>query len=60
MKPIYALHKDADGKILDAGAFEYSHKLRDWLGSLDVRSGDKIEFGEKAAREAETPVQVAA
>lgn len=49
-KPLYALHKDADDKILDAGAFDYSFKLRDWVGSLDVQPGDRIEFGEKIER----------
>lgn len=47
---IYALHKDVDGKILDAGAFDYSFKLSDWLKSLDVQPGDIIEFGERASR----------
>lgn len=47
---IYALHKDSEGKILDAGAFDYNFKLSDWLKSLDVQPGDRIEFGEKSAR----------
>jgi hypothetical protein len=53
MKPIYALHKDADGAVLNAGSFDYSFKLNDWLKSLDVRAGDVISFGEVAAREPE-------
>lgn len=55
MKPIYALHKDAGGQIIDAGAFSYSHNLNDWFRNLDVRGGDTIEFGEKAARSVELP-----
>lgn len=53
MKPLYALHKDAEGKVIAAGSFGYSYMLRDWLNRLDVRSGDKIEFGETVEREAE-------
>ena len=53
--PIYALHKNAEGAILTAGSFDYSYKLNDWLKCLDVRAGDKIEFGEVAVREDETP-----
>lgn len=54
-KPIYALHKNADGAILSAGSFDYGYKLTDWLKLLDVRAGDKIEFGEVAVREDEAP-----
>jgi hypothetical protein len=50
-QPIVALHKSADGKIIDAGAFDYGFKLNDWLKSLDVRPGDRVEFGDKAVRE---------
>ena len=51
MQPIYAIHRDASDGILSAGSFDYSYKLTDWLKSLDVRAGDKIEFGEVAVRE---------
>lgn len=51
MNPLYALHKDAAGKILATGDFDYRFKLSDWLKSLDVRAGDTIEFGEKAKRD---------
>lgn len=54
-KPIYALHKNADGAILNTGSFDYGFKLDDWLRNLDVRAGDKIEFGEVAVREDEAP-----
>jgi hypothetical protein len=55
--PLYALHKDADGKVLDAGSFNYSYKLTDWLKTLDVRPGDKVEFDAVAVRadEVEAP-----
>lgn len=53
MRPLYALHKNADGKIVDAVASEWSHKITDWLRSLDIRAGDTIEFGEKAERPVE-------
>jgi hypothetical protein len=51
MKPVYALHKDASGAVLAAGNFDYSFKLGDWLKSLDIRAGDRIEFGEVLERE---------
>lgn len=60
MKPMYALHKDAQDKILNAGSFDYSHHLDTWLRSLDCQPGDKIEFGEKATRAEAAPVQEAA
>jgi hypothetical protein len=53
MNPIYALHKDSEGAVLNAGSFDYSFKLSDWLKSLDIRAGDKIEFGEVQKREIE-------
>jgi hypothetical protein len=53
MKPIYGLHKDAAGAVLNAGSFDYSYKLNDWLRALDVRAGDTITFGEVAVREDE-------
>jgi hypothetical protein len=49
-KDLYALHKDANGGIVDAIASDYSFKITDWLKSLDVRAGDTIVFGEKAER----------
>jgi hypothetical protein len=55
MKPIYGLHKDSEGRVLNAGSFDYSFKLGDWLKGLDIRAGDKIEFGEVAEREDEVP-----
>lgn len=60
--PLYALHKDADGKVLDAGSFNYGFKLQDWLKSLDVRPGDKVEFEAIAVRadEVEAPALSAA
>jgi hypothetical protein len=53
MKPIYALHKDATGAVLNAGSFDYSYKLNDWLRALNVRAGDTITFGEVAVRDDE-------
>lgn len=53
MQPLVALHKDAEGKILSAGDFDFHFRLTDWLKSLDVRVGDTIEFGEKAQRPSE-------
>lgn len=53
--PLYALHKNAEGAILTAGSFDYSYKVGEWLKSLDIRAGDKIEFGEVATREDKTP-----
>ena len=53
MKPIYALHKNNADRVLSAGSFDYSFKLTDWLKSLDIRAGDKIEFGEVEVREVE-------
>jgi hypothetical protein len=53
MKPIYALHKDSEGRVLNAGSFGYSYKLNDWLKALDVRAGDTVSFGEVAVRENE-------
>lgn len=50
-QPIYGLHKDATGKILDAGAFDYSFKLRDWIGLLNIQPGDYIQFGAKVSRD---------
>jgi hypothetical protein len=55
--PIYALHKDADGKVLNAGCFDYSYELNDWLRALDVRPGDRVEFDAVAVRaDDEAPV----
>lgn len=53
MTPLYALHKDGEGRVLTAGSFDYSYKLSDWLRSLDIRAGDKIEFGDVLKREVE-------
>ncbi len=58
MKPIYALHKDADGKVLSAASFGYSFQLNDWLKGLDVRAGDRVEFEEVARREIEAATEV--
>lgn len=54
--PIYALHKDADGAILNAGSFSYGFQLNEWLRGVDVRAGDRIEFGEVLAR-ADTAIE---
>jgi hypothetical protein len=53
MKPMYALHKDSSGQILSAGHFGYDFELQPWLRKLDLRAGDRIEFGEVVTREAE-------
>lgn len=52
-KPVYALHKDADGAIITTGSFDYSFKLNEWIGRLNVRPGDVIEFGGLVKREDE-------
>lgn len=47
-KPLIALHKDAEGNILNATVVEYSY------GSLfragDLRPGDRVEFLERVDR----------
>ena len=54
--PLYALHKDADGKVLNTGSFDYNYKLQDWLKCLDFRAGDKVEFDAVLVRaEVEAP-----
>lgn len=50
MKPMYALHKDSSGAILSAGSFSYDYELQPWLRTLDLRPGDRIEFGEAVKR----------
>lgn len=50
-RPLYAIHKDANGKVLNAMASDWSHEMNRWLQSLDPRPGDTVEFGEKAKRE---------
>lgn len=59
MQPLYAIHRDATGAVLTAGSFDYHYKLQDWLRSLDVRAGDKIEFGEVVVRDEVAPAPVA-
>lgn len=56
MIPLYALHKNRDGKVLSAGSFEYSFDCDKWLRSLDLRAGDTITFDEVAQRECEPEV----
>lgn len=48
--PMYALHYDSAGKVLGASSFTHSFQRGDWLKSLDIRDGDKIEFRDIAAR----------
>ncbi len=50
MTPMYALHSDTSGATLAAADFQYSFQVRDWINTLDVRAGDKIEFREIAVR----------
>lgn len=65
MKPMYALHKDSEGKILGANSFKHDYDLRAWVGTLDLRHGDSITFGMTAERfefvevEPETPAFIA-
>lgn len=56
MKPMYALHKDREGAILAANAFSYDCELGTWMRGLDIRAGDKIEFGEVVVRDAEPEI----
>jgi co-chaperonin GroES (HSP10) len=53
MKPIYALQKNSEGAVINAGSFAYKHKLNDWLRDIDVRAGDTITFGEVEKRDQE-------
>lgn len=50
MRPLYALHKGPDGKILGASSFSSDYDLRGWIGKLDLRDGDVIAFGEVTER----------
>lgn len=50
-KPMFALHKDKDGKVLAAKSWKYSYEFVEWVQGADIRSGDTIEFGETATRE---------
>lgn len=50
MKPIYALHLDSDGKVLDAGSFAYDFEMDKWLRALAISAGDSIKFEERAIR----------
>ncbi len=52
--PLYALHKDANGKVLNASSSNYSFELSSWLRALDIRAGDKVEFEALAVRPKET------
>lgn len=49
-KPMYALHRDGARQVLTANSFSYGYKLKDWLGALDVRPGDTVEFHAVAER----------
>jgi hypothetical protein len=49
-KPMYALHHDSAGKVLNASSFTHSFQRGDWLKGLDIRDGDKIEFHDAADR----------
>lgn len=60
MEPLYAMHKDENGAILGAASFGYSFEISKWLQSLDIRAGDKIEFGAAAKRELPKPLSVVA
>ncbi len=53
MTPLYALHKDSGGKVLTATSASYSYELNNWLRTLDIRAGDKVEFEACAERPAE-------
>lgn len=60
MKPIYGLHKNADGEILSAQSCSYSFELEKWLRALDIQPGDTITFGEVLVRKNAEPLAVAA
>lgn len=55
MRPLYALHKGPDGKILGASSFSSDYDLRGWIGKLDLRDGDVIAFGEVTERPESDP-----
>lgn len=50
MKPMYALHIDANDKVLAAADFTYSYQVRDWLRARDFQPGDTVAFAECVVR----------
>jgi hypothetical protein len=44
MDPAYGLHTNAAGNVIAAKDFTHEYQCREWMRSLDVRPGDRIEF----------------
>ena len=42
--PTYGLHLDSDCNVMSAKDFTHSYQCNDWLRSLDIEPGDRIEF----------------
>ena len=54
MSPLHAKHVDSDGNILSVMQDDgYNFKRNDWLRSLSIRAGDRIEFNALHVREEE-------
>lgn len=49
-KPMFALHKDANGDVLAASSFTAEYQLSSWLREREFRAGDNLEFKETAVR----------
>lgn len=49
-KPMFVLHKNANGEVLTAAAFKRNYEFSDWVRHVDVRPGDTLEFKETIER----------
>lgn len=44
IEPTYGLHLDTAGNVMAAKDFQASYQCNDWMRSLDIKPGDRIEF----------------
>ena len=43
-KPFIARHVDSDGNVMAVKQVDYSYTLSDWMRSLTIEAGDRLEF----------------